>query len=264
MVTKDDTDRWLQALHSSSARLDELVGELSEGQLSRPSFADEWSVAHVLSHLGSAAEICTMLVQRGIAGDMTGPVREELLAIWERWDTMPASDQREAWKAADARHLALLDSVDPAQRTDIKVPYSAGQLSLPVYAGYRLSEQAVHAWDISVSLDPAATIPTDEVDLLWERIDLVATRFRDGAILSRLSPAQVAVEMTDRRRKAFLYLGPELHIYPAEPADQTGTLTGTSEALLRLVYGRYRPGIDKLETSGGIHLDDLIALFPGF
>jgi hypothetical protein len=58
-----------------------------------------------------------------------------------------------------------------------------GLLSIPAYAGYRLSEQSVHAWDIEVALDPAATIPAPEAELLWERLDLVASRFRDADVL---------------------------------------------------------------------------------
>ncbi|MFF7191929.1 hypothetical protein ACFZAR_43920, partial [Streptomyces sp. NPDC008222] len=35
-------------------------------------------------------------------------------------------------------------------------------------------------------------------------------------------------------------------------------------AVLRLVYGRHRPGTDDVTTDGEIALDDLRALFPGF
>jgi uncharacterized protein (TIGR03083 family) len=259
-----DTDRWLEALHASSQRLNGLVSPLSEAELTRPSYAEGWSIAQVLSHLGSAAEISARLVDRGISGDLTGPVREELLPIWERWDALPPLEQRAAWREADTMHLSLLDSLDAAQRASVRVPYFAGQLSVPVYAGYRLSEQSVHGWDIAVALDPAATIPSEEVRLLWERLDLVATRFNDGDTLSRLAPAQLAVELTDEQRTLCLDLGVELHLYQKEPAAPVGTLNGTAEAVLRLVYGRNRPDADGVTVSGVATLNDLRSLFPGY
>ncbi|QIZ00783.1 maleylpyruvate isomerase family mycothiol-dependent enzyme [Streptomyces sp. S1D4-11] len=260
-MEKTTTEEWLGALHTSSERLDRQVSTLSEKDLARPSFAEGWSIAHVLSHLGSGAEISAMLVERGIKGLTNGPVREEVLPIWERWDALPPLDQRAAWQDANARHLGLLDS---AQRTSVKVPYFAGLLNITDYTGYRLSEHSVHGWDIAVALDPTATIPADELRLLWKRADLIASRFRNADTLSRLAPAQLAITLTDEQRTLLLDLDCELHIYPANPADPVGTVTGTADTVLRLVYGRHRPGGDAVTTAGQISLDDLRALFPGF
>lgn len=265
-TTADATTRldpWLAALHGASQRLKDAVTDLSEQALARPSFADGWSIAQVLSHLGSAAEISATLLERGIAGDTVGPRREELLPVWQRWDALSAPAQREAWQQADARHLHLLDSLDSRQRESVRVPYFAGLLSVPVYAGYRLSEQSVHAWDIEVALDPTAAIPAPEVELLWERLDLVATRFRDADTLTRLGPGQLAVELMAPRRTLLLDLDAELHLYPCEAAQPAGTITGSAEAMLRLVYGRNRPQ-DGITATGMITLDDLRSLFPGY
>ena len=38
--------------------------------------------AAVLMHLGSAAEISTALVERGLAGDLSGPQRDQAEAVW--------------------------------------------------------------------------------------------------------------------------------------------------------------------------------------
>ncbi|MEU3188191.1 maleylpyruvate isomerase N-terminal domain-containing protein [Streptomyces sp. NPDC006923] len=254
---------WLEALHAGSGRLAALVGDLSEADLSRPSFADGWSIAQVLSHLGSAAEISAGLLQRGLAGDTTGVRREDVAPVWERWNALSAPAQREAWTKADARHLALLDSLDERTRAEARVPYFAGLLDVPAYAGYRLSEQSVHAWDIEAALHTAATIPPAEVRLLWERLDLVATRFRDGDTLRRLAPRQLSVHLTDPERTLLLDLGGELHLYPCEPAEPAGALAGPAEAVLRMVYGRSRPA-DGITVTGSVTLADLQGLFPGF
>ncbi|MFE0984295.1 maleylpyruvate isomerase N-terminal domain-containing protein [Streptomyces rochei] len=73
---------WLAASHASSPRLAATVTSLSETDLNQRSKAGEWSIAQVLSDLGSAAEISTGLLQRGIAGDGAGPAREDLEPVW--------------------------------------------------------------------------------------------------------------------------------------------------------------------------------------
>ncbi|MCU1679909.1 MAG: maleylpyruvate isomerase family mycothiol-dependent enzyme [Amycolatopsis sp.] len=254
-----DTD-WLAALHASSRRLAEAVDGLTDKQLATPSYASGWTIAQVLSHLGSAAEIGAVLVQRGIDGDPTGPGEQDTKPVWQRWDAMSALEQRAAWREADARHLKLLDSADIA---DVQVPYFAGLLSVPVYAGYRLSEHSVHGWDIEVALDRSAKIPADEVELLWQRLDRVATRFRDAKTLTRLKPGQIALELTEPPRTLCLDLGGELHIVPCEPGDPTATVQGSAEAVLRLVYGRNRVE-DGVAATGGVTVDDVRSLFPGY
>jgi uncharacterized protein (TIGR03083 family) len=263
-MEKTTTEDWLRALHATSERLDGQVGSLSEKDLARPSFAEGWSIAQVLSHLGSGAEIGAMLVERGLKGWTNGPIRDDVLPIWQRWDAMGPLEQRATWQDANARHLGLLDSLDATEHASVKVPYFAGLLSVADYAGYRLSEQSVHGWDIAVALNATAIIPADELRLLWKRLDLVATRFRDADTLSRLAPAQLAVTLTDEQRTLLLDLDSELHIYPANPADPVGTVTGTADAILRLVYGRHRPRADVVTAAGPLTVDDLRALFPGF
>jgi hypothetical protein len=119
--------------------------------------------------------------------------------------------------------------LDAEQLRSVRVPYFAGLPSIGEYAGYRLSEHAVHTWDVAVALDPAATIPAAEVDLLWQRLDLAG----------------------------------ELHLYPGRAVDPAATVRGSAEAALRLVYGRSRPQ-DGLEVTGKVTLDDLRQLFPGY
>ena len=87
-------DRRLTALRAASRRLADRVNGLDERELSRPSMAEGWSIAQVLSHLGSAAEISTGLLERGIAGDRTGPQREAIVPVWQRWDALSGPAQR--------------------------------------------------------------------------------------------------------------------------------------------------------------------------
>ncbi|MFL6054021.1 MAG: maleylpyruvate isomerase family mycothiol-dependent enzyme [Actinoallomurus sp.] len=252
---------WLAALNAASERLIKTVHDLSDDDLARPSFADGWSIAQVLSHLGSAAEIGMMLVQRGIDGDTTAPTAADARPVWQRWDALSGRAQCTAWFEVDRRHRELLAALDAQQLESVRVPYFAGLLGMPAYAGYRLSEQSVHAWDIEVALDPTATIPVSEVELLWERLDLVATRFRDADVLRRLAPKRLAVRLPGRALT--LDLDTELHLRDGAPADPAASVAGPAEAVLRLVYGRNRPE-DDVTVTGDLTLHDLRRLFPGF
>ncbi|GAA3062797.1 maleylpyruvate isomerase N-terminal domain-containing protein [Streptomyces glomeratus] len=77
------------------------------------------------------------------------------MPVWEHWNALTGPARRDAWREADARHLALPDSVDGSQRAALRIPYFSGPLSVPEYASYRLSEQSVHAWDVEVAVDSA-------------------------------------------------------------------------------------------------------------
>jgi uncharacterized protein (TIGR03083 family) len=254
------TAGWLAAVDNSSRRLREVVAEVGDAGLTAPSQAAGWSIAQVLSHLGSAAEIGTVLLQRGIDGDESAPTPQDTEPVWERWNAMAATEQRDRWIAADARHREVLRAV--ADRP-VRVPYFAGLLTEKDYAGYRLSEQSVHGWDVAVAVDPHASIPAAEVSLLWQRLNLVATRFRAPDVLARLSPRQIQVQTTGPEGVYCLTLSAELHLLPCEPAEPSATVRGSAEAVLRLVYGRYRD-TDDVTADGAVTLDDIRALFPGF
>ncbi|WUD77850.1 maleylpyruvate isomerase N-terminal domain-containing protein [Streptomyces sp. NBC_00510] len=259
----DTADVRLAAMHTVSRRLGATVGGLTGEELLRPSFAEGWSIAQVLVHLGTGAELCTAAVRRGLTGDLTRPSREDITDVYERWIPLRPVAQRDAWHEAESDLLRLLDSFDAGVRASVTVPYFTGPVGFTDFTGYWLSEQSVHTWDVEVGLDEAAAIPAPEVALLWDRVDMVASRSRDGDTLTRLGPRQIAVELTDPERTLCLALGSELHILPCEGAEPSGAVSGPSEAVLRLVYGRNHPR-DAVTARDGVTLDDLRALFPGY
>jgi hypothetical protein len=62
--------------------------------------------------------------------------------------------------------------------------------------GLRLSEHAMHTWDIAVTLDPAARVAPDAVGLLVDRLPLPAGFLGKQAI----APVAVAVTTAGPRR----------------------------------------------------------------
>jgi Mycothiol maleylpyruvate isomerase N-terminal domain len=102
-------DPWIGALRHSHDRLQALVGPLDLAQLEQRSYASEWSIAQVLSHLGSGAEIFGLFLQAGLAGQEP-PGRDTFVPIWNAWN---AKDPRA--QAADGLRSGLPELRLPAE-----------------------------------------------------------------------------------------------------------------------------------------------------
>src|SRR5207253_1644462 len=87
----------------SHDRLRASVEPLGPDQLTQRSYPSEWTIAQVLSHLGSQAEIFGLMLEAGLAG-REPPGREEFPPIWDKWNAKDPQAQ-----AAD-----VLVALDPA------------------------------------------------------------------------------------------------------------------------------------------------------
>src|SRR5579872_2217553 len=86
-----DPHRWIAALRHSQDRLASLVRPLTPEQLRAPSYHD-WTIAQVLGHMGSQAEIfegwLTAAVER-----TEPPGNETMQPIWDAWDGRSPDEQ---------------------------------------------------------------------------------------------------------------------------------------------------------------------------
>lgn len=268
-----DPDRWIAALRRS---YDDLAGEaaaFSADDLRRPSGSTEWTVAQVLSHLGSGAEIGLANLDANLAGT-DPPPSEANQPIWDRWNAMGAEEQAAEWRVRDAAFVARWEAVDADTRRSLQItlPFLPAPIGLAEAAGFRLSEHALHAWDVRVAFADDAVVAPDAVELLLDRLGFMigwvgkADAWTGG-------PTTVAVTMTDPDRRAWLELGGDsLRVHEAAPAATPDgppvetTLTLPAEAWLRLGYGRLRPANTPASVAieGRATLDDLRAVLPGF
>ncbi|HEX3824007.1 MAG TPA: maleylpyruvate isomerase N-terminal domain-containing protein [Mycobacteriales bacterium] len=254
---------WLAALHASHDRLTEVVTPLSATQVEAPSYPTEWSIAQVLSHLGSGAEIFSLMLEAGLA-NRPAPESEAFQQIWAAWDAKSAADQAADGLRADADFLDRLDGLDADQVRNWQMEMFGGDQRLPDLLRFRLGEHAVHTWDIEVAGEPAATIAQPSVELLIDNLDqLVARSGRPPA-----DPLRVHVETAEPIRVFRLHStsdGVLLEVHGIEtPADDNAALRLPAEAFIRLVYGRLDPLHTPPLATDGVDLDGLRATFPGF
>ncbi|MDQ0370496.1 maleylpyruvate isomerase family mycothiol-dependent enzyme [Catenuloplanes indicus] len=258
-------DSVIAVLRAGHDELVAFVGKLSPDDLTRRSAADEWTVAQVLSHLGSGAEIHLATVIAGRDGtDMPGPDFNR--GVWARWDAMAPAEQAAGFAESNARLIEMFEALDDDQRENVRVVFGWLPSPVDVAASARLwlSEFALHAWDVEAALDPRAHVRADAVAIL---LDHAPHMFGFMGRTDSLGGGEhrLAVRLTDADRSFGLHLGGVV-AKTETPAEPDGTLTLPAEALIRLLYGRFKEPYDTdgVSVTGPLGLDGLRRVFPGF
>ena len=148
-----------------------LVTPLTSDQLVGPSGASEWSVAQVLSHLGSGSEINLATLQAAL-GEREAPDDSFNHSVWDRWNAMAPADQRAGFVQHGGALIDAWEALTPERLESLEVTVSF--LPAPVtaagYAGMRLSEAAQHGWDARVALDAGTGLLDSSTDVLAEHL----------------------------------------------------------------------------------------------
>lgn len=256
-----DPQKWLDALRASHDRLRTLADQLDSERLRQPSYAADWSMAQVLSHLGSQAEIFDKFLDSVLAG--SDPPGSELFGpIWQRWDGKTPEDQASEAVAANTAFVARVESMDDGDRGRVRLSFFGRDLDLAGLLQMRLSEHALHTWDIAVAIDDKAQVSPDAVDLIIDTLNPLVQR--TGRSFG--GPAVVELRTTEPDRR-FRLEGDADKLTLADgggPDPASAVLTLPAEALIRLVYGRLDPAHTPAVHAEGVELDDLRKAFPGF
>lgn len=260
-----DTDprAMIASLRRSHQRLASLAAAISPGVLTQPSYASEWSIAQVFSHLGSGAEIAHLILDAALMGDATVD-GQAFAPVWEAWNAKSPAQQMADCLPADDGHISRLEGLSDASLAALTLQFFGMDLDAAGVVRLRLSEHAVHTWDIAVAVDPAAVVAPDAVAVLGPSLPQFAGfagRAAGGPVTARLrgtSPSlDFRLEVTDK-----VTMTPWAADGP--PAD--GEVTLPAEGLLRMVYGRLDEAhMPYTEVTGGAGLlGRLRDVFPGF
>ncbi len=250
---------WIGALRHSHDTLRALVEPLDTGQLQRRSYASDWSIAQVLSHLGSQAEIFGLFLDAGLSGQ-DPPGRDAFGPIWEAWNARGPRSQAADALRADKAVVERFESLDAGQRERLRLELFGMDLDTTGLARMRLGEHAIHTWDIAVALDPAATVAPDAVGLLVDTLGRLAARSgRPGGKQRRLR-----VSTSSPERHFTIEIGETVTLAAAERDEGMPELRLPAEAFVRLVYGRLDPAHTPPVQARRADLDELRQIFPGF
>jgi uncharacterized protein (TIGR03083 family) len=243
--------------------LAEIVEPMTVEELSGPSYDTEWSVAQVLSHLGSGAEIFTLFLEAGLRGE-PAPGMTEFQPVWDTWNAKSAEDQAADALVADRNFIDRIERMDDGERREWGLSMFGADQRLADLLRLRLGEHALHTWDVAVTRDPSASIAPDAVELLIDTLGPLVARVGGASE----PPVRLAVSTVDPDRRFVLTADSEGATL--SPVDESAPPSGDralrlpAEALIRLVYGR----LDSLHTpqveAEDGDLDAVRALFPGF
>lgn len=258
----DSLDRAIASLRTHHDRLAEVVGDLTPEQLSGPSAASDWTIAQVLSHLGSGAEIFLPRYAAGIAGEAAPEGDNQ--AVWARWDASSPQEQAAGFLEHDGKLVTLVEALSAEQRgsTLIDLGFTPEPVPLLLALAMRLNEVALHTWDVLAGLDDTATVDAEAADLMLEQLAGPA-----GFLLGWIGKAdqlgeRVAVDLDGYT----LLVDDGVTLTSGSGDDATATFHGPHEAAYRLVTGRLKDGYtdEEVTVSGNVDLAGLREAFPGY
>ncbi len=189
-----DADR-AKAVQAEAKRLEEFLSALLPEDWQRPSQCDQWQVADVVAHLieDKHAERIT----RGLQGDLTpsgfvpsvtsnrDEVREQVAQHPITLRNQLGDELLVAFCTENEQGDKILTDLKP-EDWDTLCYHPPGPITVRAMVNIRLTELAMHSWDIRASFDPQASLSEDTLPSLLERIPRVVRRaFRPDANRTR-------------------------------------------------------------------------------
>jgi uncharacterized protein (TIGR03083 family) len=249
-------DNPLPPLTASVGRLRDLVQGFDDEQLERPSYCSEWTIADVLSHLGSGAVLMAGRLEAALAGK---PLPDDVAQpVWDEWNAKSPRAQADDALVEDERLDRAFAAVGEAERARIEFPFGPMTVNFDTAAALRLNEHALHTWDIEVMSDAAARLPADAANVIVDNLGLIG-RF---AAKPTGDEREIRVRTTHPVRHFTVRLTPE----SAELLEGDGGIAPDlelpAEAFCRLVYGRLDPDHSPPVDANGEVLGTLRRVFP--
>lgn len=248
----------IRALRTSHGRLHDAVAPLTPEQLRSKAYPAEWSIAQVLSHLGSGAEINHLVLDAGATGSAP-PERGVYQGIWDTWNAKSPEQQVADGLAADARLTARYEELAQPEHAALRFQTWAGEVDLNGVAMGRLSEHTLHTWDVVIAVEPGATLAPDAVPIVLAQLG----RLVGWALKPAGRTGRIRVTTTDPAGDQVLNLGEQSTMEEWSGGDSIAHVTLPAEAFIRLVYGRLDPANTPEVRVDGLTLDELRAMFPG-
>jgi hypothetical protein len=232
-------------------------------ELERGSYAKEWSIAQVLSHLGSGAEINLSNLREALNQGNRIP-KEEYPQLWQRWDNLPSSEKAGGFEWWHGELVASLEGLDGDRLAALEIETAMGRLAGAAVVGMRLREATVHAWDVAVAVDDRAVIRGRAAGILADQLPQMMDRLADRTAAAALRVGRISILGFNPERSFTLSVPDGVRLEPVANAPHSAFLRLPTESFVRLAYGRLDRAHSPLveENPEGL-LEELRNVFPG-
>ena len=158
-------------------------------------------------------------------------------------------------------HVSRLEALSDEEMSSIGLDIFGRQLDAAGLVRLRVSEHAMHVWDVAVSVDPGATVAEDAILPVMEQV----TQLFQFVAKPAGDSFRVRLRTTGPEGDYLLEVGESVTLSPWQDGSAAdGEVRLPAEALVRLFYGRLDPEHTPPYSAEGIELDRLRAVFPGF
>ena len=255
----------INQLGESHRRLGALLDQIGPQGLSGPSACSDWSIGRVVAHIGSGAEIASGALKAGLAGSSEALADDVMQKVWAEYDALGDEPASARGQVANGALVEAFEALSETELADVRVPFFIGPVPVATFGGFRLSEHAVHTWDVEVAADPAAELDPTSATIIFDNV--VKALIGHLARPLESGPVSVDVQLSDVGRNLRLEVGESVSFDDVESGGNAdGSLVIPTAAFVRLVYGRLGPEQtpDSVEATGSVSLDQLRQIFPGF
>jgi uncharacterized protein (TIGR03083 family) len=250
---------WIGALRRSHDQLQALVEPLDAAQLRSRAYPSQWSIAQVLSHLGSGSQVFDRFIDSGLTG-APPPGIDVMQPIWDEWNAKTPDAQAADGLDSDDALVKRLESLTPDELERFHLSMFGMELDVAGLCRLRLSEHTLHTWDVAVALDPAATLNPDATALLIDGVAMMGNR----GVNPGGEPLRLQINTTSPARSFALEAGEAVSFSEGPMSAPDAEVVIPSEALIRLLAGRLDPDHTPPIVVHGIELDRLRQMYPGY
>lgn len=242
----------IRLIKTDSERLIHYLNNLTPDAWSRPSACAAWEVRDVVAHLTAAVDMFAGNISRGVRGDSSPP---------EGLPPAGMVDMAARMEANALRSIALRESLGEtllptfsarcdylnrllaglgSKDWDTPCYHPAAAITVRTYIDLRITELAVHEWDMRSKLEPSAHLSAEALPAIMDLIPvfLVGRLFQPGSSLS--APVRYRFELTGTTPgwHDILAGGGKALMEPATASPAAVKFRCDTETFVLLAYGR--------------------------
>ena len=268
----------ISLVHSESERINHYFQTLSAAQWSTQSACDSWENHDVVAHLCMAVDMFVDNVGRGVAGDPSAPEGApapgpDALAARMAANAQRAVATRESLADGLLPHFAVqcqrfdevLAGLSP-EDWDKPCYHPARVISIGTFVDLRLTEMAVHEWDIRSRIEPDAHLPAQVLPPVFDLLQtfVVGRLFRPGAGIT--SPTTFRFDLSGGLDQSYdIVVGDgDPRMVPAGSGTAEVTFACDAGTFVLVAYGRLT--LQEALADGRISAEgdpELVAAFAG-